>query len=37
VEAKDEILVPCPHEWIHWRMDTVEAIVSFLETGKFRA
>jgi pimeloyl-ACP methyl ester carboxylesterase len=37
VEAKDEILVPCPHEWIHWRLDTVEAIVSFLETGKFRA
>jgi pimeloyl-ACP methyl ester carboxylesterase len=36
VEAKDEILIPCPHEWIHWRLDTVKAIVSFLETGKFR-
>jgi pimeloyl-ACP methyl ester carboxylesterase len=34
--VKDEILIPCPHEWIHWRLDTVEAIVSFLETGKFR-
>jgi pimeloyl-ACP methyl ester carboxylesterase len=36
VEAKDEILIPCPHERIHWRPDTVEAIVSFLETGKFK-
>jgi hypothetical protein len=35
LEVKDEILIPCPHEWIHWRLDTLEAIVSFLETGKF--
>jgi pimeloyl-ACP methyl ester carboxylesterase len=36
VAVKDEILIPCPHEWIHWRPDTAEAIASFLETGKFR-
>jgi hypothetical protein len=36
VTATDEFLIPCAHEWIHWRPDTVEAIVSFLETGKFK-
>ncbi|MDR1979409.1 MAG: alpha/beta fold hydrolase [Synergistaceae bacterium] len=36
VKVADEILMPCPHEWLHWRSDTVEAIVSFLETGKFK-
>jgi pimeloyl-ACP methyl ester carboxylesterase len=36
VAVKDEILIPCAHEWIHWRPDTVEAITSFLETGNFK-
>ena len=32
---RDEMLVPCPHERLHWRPDTAEAVASFLETGKF--
>jgi pimeloyl-ACP methyl ester carboxylesterase len=35
VSASDKMLVPCPHERIHWRADTAEAVASFLETGKF--
>ena len=35
IAASDEILIPCPHERIHWRADTAEAVASFLETGKF--
>ena len=35
VSASDEMSVPCPHERLHWRSDTVEAVASFLETGKF--
>ena len=37
IAANDEILIPCSHERLHWRSDTAEAIVSFLETGKFQA
>ncbi|MCL1926266.1 MAG: alpha/beta fold hydrolase [Syntrophorhabdaceae bacterium] len=36
VAASDEILIPCPHEQIHWRADTARAVVSFLESGRFR-
>ena len=36
VAASDEILIPCPHEQIHWRADTAQAVVSFLENGRFR-
>ena len=35
IAASDEMLVPCPHERLHWRTDTAKAIASFLETGKF--
>ena len=35
ITAIDELRVPFCHERIHWRPDTVEAVVSFLETGKF--
>ena len=35
VAASDEISIPCPHEWLHWRDDTAEYVASFLETGKF--
>ena len=37
VAASDELTVPCAHEQLHWRADTAESIVSFLETGKFSA
>ena len=36
VLARDEFRVPCSHERLHWRQDTVEAIDSFLRTGRFR-
>jgi pimeloyl-ACP methyl ester carboxylesterase len=36
VTAKDEMLIPCAHERLHWRRDTAEAVAAFLETGKFR-
>jgi len=36
VSACDEIRVPCPHERLHWRPDTAEAIDIFLRTGKFK-
>ncbi|MDR1581223.1 MAG: alpha/beta fold hydrolase [Synergistaceae bacterium] len=35
IAASDEMLIPCAHEWLHWRLDTAEAVASFLETGKF--
>ena len=35
VAASGEILIPCSHERLHWRPDTAEAVVSFLEKGKF--
>ena len=35
ISASDEMLSPYMHERIHWRADTAEAVVSFLETGKF--
>ena len=37
INASDEMLVPCPHERLHWRADTADAVASFLETGKFGA
>ena len=35
IAAGGEMLVPCPHEWLHWRTDTAEGVASFLETGRF--
>lgn len=35
INAIDELRVPFPHESIHWRACTAEAVASFLETGKF--
>jgi len=37
IAASDELLIPSPHWRLHWRAETVGAIVSFLETGKFPA
>ena len=37
IDASDEMSIPCSHERLHWRADTAEAVVSFLETGKFPA
>ena len=37
VAASSEILIPASHRRLHWRADTVWAIVSFLETGEFPA
>jgi pimeloyl-ACP methyl ester carboxylesterase len=36
IAARDEMLVPCAHERLHWQLDTAEAVAVFLETGKFR-
>ena len=35
ITASDEMRVPFCHERIHWRPHTAEAVISFLETGKF--
>jgi len=35
VAYSDEMLVPCPHEMLHWRAGTANAIASFFETGRF--
>jgi hypothetical protein len=35
IAARDEIRIPCAHERLHWRPDTVKAVAAFLETGKF--